>query len=93
MLLSILKLSKADWHLVYQYDYNDHGAGFKTFAAKDIPGITITHDRKIGAKTTLIYYTVDKKRTDSPSQAVKWYNQHETQKAVERHEAQKQKRS
>lgn len=77
MPLSVLKLAKADWRLVYQYDYNDRGAGFKTFADDKLPGITITHDRKVGSQRTIIYYTVHKKRTDSPSQACKIYNEME----------------
>ncbi len=74
MTLTIARLQKADWKLIFQYAYNDRGAGFKTFAADALPGITVTHDKKIGASKTLIYYTVGGKRTDSPWQACKWHN-------------------
>lgn len=82
MILSVAKLQKADWVLVYEYAYNDRGAGFKTFASDKLPGITVTHDKKIGAARTIIYYTITDKinksqRTDSPSQACKWWNQRE----------------
>lgn len=74
MILTVARLQKAEWVLIFQYAYNDRGAGFKTFASDKLPGITVTHDKKIGANKTLIYYTVNKQRTDSPWQATKWYN-------------------
>lgn len=77
MILSVAKLQKADWRQVYSYDYNDWGAGFKTFASEALPGITVTHDRKVGAAKTLIYYTLHGRRTDSPSQACKIWNEKE----------------
>lgn len=72
--LTVARLQKVNWKLVYDYRYNDRGAGFKIFACDAVPGITVTHDKKIGASKTLIYYTVNKQRTDSPWQACKWYN-------------------
>lgn len=74
--ISVKRLNDAAWREIFGYRYNDKGAGFKTFGC-DIPNITITHDRKIGASRTIIYYTVGKRRTDSPSQAVKWWNEND----------------
>lgn len=79
--LTVARLQKADWKLIFAYQYNDRGAGFKTFACDALPGITVTHDKKIGASKTLIYYTVNKQRTDSPWQACKIYNEKERQSA------------
>lgn len=73
MKISVKQLAKANWKVIFSYDYNDKGAGFKTFGC-DIEGITITHDRKIGSQRTIIYYTVAGRRTESPTQACAWYN-------------------
>lgn len=74
--ISVKHLNDATWREIFDHRYNDKGAGFKTFGC-DIPNITITHDRKIGASRTIIYYTVGKRRTDSPSQAVRYWNEQE----------------
>lgn len=76
MPITVNKLQKADWKQVYHYDYSQSNCFFKTFSS-DIPGVTVTHDRKIGSKRTMIYYTVHGRRTDSPSEAVKIWNRHE----------------
>lgn len=74
MSLTVKKLQIVEWKKVYDYAYNDKGAGFQTYSS-EIPNVTITHDRKIGASRTLIYYTVHGKRTDSPAQVCRWWNE------------------
>lgn len=80
MPITVRKLQDANWVECYHYDYTQSGCFFKIFSS-DIPHVTVTHDRKIGSKRTMIYYTVHKRRTDSPSEAVKIWNRHEKENA------------
>lgn len=77
MPLTVKKLQGATWHQVYHYQYGAHPDFCFRVYSSAIPHVTVTHDRKIGAKSTMIYYTVHKRRTDSPSEACKIWNRNE----------------
>lgn len=75
MPITIKQLRSASWVKVFEYA---GPPGFSTFSS-DIPHLTITHETWPGRRTG-IYYTVKGRRggscrTDSPSQAVRYWNE------------------
>lgn len=62
------------------YDYAGRTRGFTVFAAGDMPGLTVTHDRLPGSRVR-ITYRVDGRTTDSPSQVVRMWNEKEKKRA------------
>lgn len=79
--ISTKTLRDVTWRQVYKYD--GRGMRFVTFAADDVPGLTITHERALvnerpvgKVKTTYsVRYPDGARRTDSPIQAVRLYNE------------------
>ena len=66
-------LRDATWQCVYTY--SGKTLSFVIFACDALPGITIAHERTKGYAKAKTVYTVNKKRTESPSQAVKLWNE------------------
>src|SRR5580693_2068697 len=65
-------LRDAAWQCVYTY--SGKTLSFVIFACDALPGITIAHERAKGYAKAKTIYTVNRKRTESPSQAVRIYN-------------------
>jgi hypothetical protein len=72
--ITLRQLRSVTWNRVYQYD-GGNGIGFTTFAC-DIERLTVTHDFRRG-KRTRITYMARGQITESPSQAVRLWNQEE----------------
>lgn len=70
MSLTIKQFRTFKWDLVFSY--GDTNKGFKVYGC-GVKDITITHDYKKG-KVAKITYRVAKRTTESPTQAVKFYN-------------------
>lgn len=73
MPLTLKSLGELPWTQIYFYEREDQRVWFKTFDSGK-KGLTITHNKRLGVKQVQIYYTVHGRKTDSPSQAIKWYN-------------------
>lgn len=65
-------MNAGDWRQVYQYDGSS--LSFTIYACDQFPGMTIAYERR-GAGKVKTFYTVFGKRTDSPTQAVRLWNQ------------------
>jgi len=74
MPLSKSQLAKADWKVVFSYEYE--GKGFKVFSADGINGLTISHQWTRGSKVKISYRTCDRD-FDSPSEACRFFNEQE----------------
>lgn len=76
-LITMRILRQQHWSEVYGYQGVDNQ--FKVFATDQLQGLTIVHDFKKGRRTK-ISYRVAGRTTDSPSVAVKWWNEAERSK-------------
>lgn len=72
MTITVRQLRGANFIQVYSYDGTS--TSFVTFACDAIPGLTLTHEKRKGSKKIVITYQCHGRKTDSPSQAVKFYN-------------------
>jgi hypothetical protein len=83
MALTERALRAANWRQVYRYT----GAvvSFITYDCPEWPGLSITKDMR-GAKVVKTTYTIGGSKTDSPAQAVRYYNA-ETKRQSGGHEA------
>lgn len=81
MTITIKQFRAMTWKKVYEYAGKVNH--FETYSCEALPGVTITHDFKKG-KPTRITYAVGKRRTESPSQLVKWINAIERQEEIRR---------
>lgn len=72
-------LRQAEWKPVYDYKaVHPGGVSFTTYACDRLPGLTITKEtrqfRRRSRVTTV--YAFNKRKTDSPTQAVRYWNEH-----------------
>lgn len=65
-------LRTVEWKQVYTYESRP-GYGFTTYASDALPGLTITKDRRGKRLTTS--YKFNGRKTDSPTQVVRFYNE------------------
>ncbi len=77
MPLTLKQLRDAEWIEVYRYD--GVAMEFSTYAARGVPHLTVTHTRRKGNKKNpvSISYMSRGRMTDSPSQAVRYWNESE----------------
>lgn len=64
-------IKEVEWNHVYTYAGPTQS--FDTYSST-IPHLTVTHIKVKGARKTKIEYRAFGRTTDSPSQAVRWYN-------------------
>lgn len=73
-------LRNVEWKQVYNYEGTPgkgfRSYGFTVYASDALPGLTITKERRgmKRVKTTTLY-KFDGRKTDSPTQVVKYYNE------------------
>lgn len=73
-------LRQAEWKPVYKYDSPaPGGTSFVTYASDRLPGLTVTKEtrgsRNRGRFRTNTIYKFGDKRTDSPTQIVRYWNE------------------
>lgn len=78
MPITLKQLRLASFREVYRYGAPGDPTSFVVFSS-DIYRLTITHDFRRG-KSTRISYSARGRYTESPSQAVKFWNQEELRK-------------
>lgn len=72
--ITIKVLRDAAWKHVYRY--NGVTLAFTTYASDALPGVTVTHEVTLKPKRRKrTVYTINGQRTDSPTQAVRIYNE------------------
>lgn len=75
MPITLKQLRAAEWKKVYAYQ--GEAMAFDTFATDAIPHLTVTHTRRKLGGPVSIAYAARGRRTDSPSQAVRYWNEEE----------------
>lgn len=75
MPITARQLRTQKWNKIYVYPGFSGGTSFEVYSC-NIKGITVTHERR-GKGKVKISYRVGKRTTDSPTQAVRWWNENE----------------
>ncbi len=84
--ISLKTLRDATWQQVY--NYVGHLTSFVTYACDEVPGLTVTHEKRRRRSKVVTTYSYKGKRVDSPIAAVRlWNNEAKTFKSGGRHVA------
>lgn len=75
--ISVKKLRDAEWVLAYAHlAITRSSPSFKIFTSSTVPDVSISHTWFPGRNNKVrIEYNFKGRRTDSPTQVVRWYNE------------------